>query len=309
MIRIFSVLLLSWLLGSGALPTPRREFVMPEGSGSLTGFSRNGRLVGVSGGTAQVAVFQTGTGLLLRTYRGHQQPVVAFAFSPRLDTVVSVDASGQAHAWNPETLTTLARWQAPAGVTRVLFSPDGQQALLASRSRRWLWNLRYPTAEPVELEFNGPVVGDITALSFSTDGTRLATGFETGLVLVQDLKTRTHQQMALFRTSVQGLSFGRDSLLAVAGTPEFRSWHPGTSTPPHTQPLEQPAVAIAFDEDAQLVLLGSPTGLTSVWSPPEKQLIFTCQGKGRTSFVQFQPEGSLILAAFTEDRAKTWKLQ
>jgi len=140
---IFSALGLLILPGlRPAEPTPRREFRPAVGNGRLSAFNATGALVAVGGGAAPVALFETRTGLLLRTYTGHAQAVTALAFAPHPDTVLSADASGQVRLWRAETLAPLRQWQAPGPLLAVAFVPGGtghRRCLLAvgpARPRR-----------------------------------------------------------------------------------------------------------------------------------------------------------------------------
>ena len=287
------------------LPQPRREFRPKAGNGRVAAFSPNGSLVAVGGGAAPVAVFQTGTGLLLRTYAGHAQPIVDLAFAPHPDTVLSADAAGQVCLWSAQTLTTLARWQAPAPLLAVAFAPGGGRAVLATTNGVWLWTL-HGTTTPVLLKLTLPPKSSITAVAFAPDGQRLALGFDSGVVLVHQFGTATQELKTLGTTPVRSLCLHADTLLAAVGTPAVKIWPLRPNSDVATLRLPQSLTAIAIEPSGRTMALGFATGETMLWNRPENRPEYTCQGKGATRRVQFQPGGDLLLTTYEGDGPKTW---
>lgn len=287
------------------LPIPRRSFRPAAGNGQLAAFSPNGGLVAVAGGAAPVAVFQTGTGLLLRTYTGHAQPVTDLAFAPHPDTVLSADAAGGARLWHSETLAPLGRWQAPAPLVAVAFAPGGGRAVLATARGCWLWTLRSPQA-PVLLRLTLPAKSSITAVAFAPDGQHLALGFDSGMALVHQLGTGTQETKVLGTTAVRSLCLHADTLLAAVGTPAVKIWplRPGTSVT--TLRLPQNLTAVAIEPRGRTLALGFDTGETMLWSLSESRAEYVCRAKGPAHRLQFQPGGDLLLATYEDDAAKTW---
>ncbi|WP_310396496.1 hypothetical protein [Hymenobacter sp.] len=289
------------------LPKPRREFRPAAGNGRVAAFSPNGSLVAV-GGAAPVAVFQTGTGLLLRTYPGHTQPVTDLAFAPHPDTLLSADAAGQVRLWNPETLATLAKWQAPGPLRAVAFAPGGGRAVLVGARGCWLWNLR-GAAGPVLVKLTLPEKSSITAVAFAPDGQRVALGFDSGVALVYHLGTGAQVRKALATTPVRSLCLHADTLLAATGTPNLKSWplQPGAAVA--VLPLPHPLTALAIEPSGRTLALGFATGDAVLWNRANNRAEYECHGKGPTNRVQFQPGGDLLLAAYEADGPKTWLIQ
>lgn len=289
------------------LPRPRREFRPAAGNGRVAAFSPNGSLLAVSGGAAPVAVFQTGTGLLLRTYAGHAQPVTDLAFAPHPDTVLSADAAGQVRLWDAQTLATLARWQAPAPLLAVAFAPGGGRAVLVAAHTAWLWALHdAPASAPVLLKLTLPAKSSLTAVVFAPDGQRVALGFDSGVALVYDLSTGTQLQKAVGTTAVRGLCLHADTLLAATGTADVKIWPLQPDATVQTLRLPQALTAVAIEPSGRTLALGFATGETMLWNRSENRPDYVCQGKGSTRRVQFQPGGDLLLATYEEDGPKTW---
>ena len=287
------------------LPRPRREFRPAAGNGRVAAFSPNGSVLAVGGGAAPVALFQAGTGLLLRTFAGHQQPVVDLAFAPHPDTVLSADAAGRALLWHSETLAPLGRWQAPAPLVAVAFAPGGGRAALATAQGLWLWALR-GSQEPVLLKLTLPAKSSITALAFAPDGQRLALGFDSGVALVYQLGTATQEQKVLGTTPVRSLCLHADTLLAAVGTPALKIWPLRPNTTVAALRLPQSLTAVAIEPRGRTLALGFETGETMLWDLPTNTPEFVCRAKGPARRVQFQPGGDLLLATYEEDATKTW---
>ncbi len=288
-----------------SLPAPRRSFRPAAGTGQLAAFSPNGSLVAVAGGAAPVAVFQAGTGLLLRTYTGHAQPVTDLAFAPHPDTVLSADAAGLARLWHSETLAPLGRWQAPAPLVAVAFAPGGGRAVLATAHGAWLWTLR-GTQAPVLLKLTLPAKSSITAVAFAPDGQRLALGFDSGVALVHQLGTATQELKNLGTTPVRSLCLHADTLLAAVGTPAVKIWplRPGANVT--ALRLPQNLTAVAIEPSGRMLAVGFDTGETMLWSLAENHAEYVCRAKGPARRLQFQPGGDLLLATYEDDATKTW---
>ena len=290
-------------------PIPRREFRPAVGNGRVATFSATGHLVAVSGGAAPVAVFETRTGLLLRTYAGHNQPVTALAFAPHPDTVLSADASGQVRLWRAETLAALAQWQAPAPLLAAAFAPGGGRAVLASAGTCWLWNLRTP-GTPALLKLTLPAKSSITAIAFGAEGRQLALGFDTGVVLVYDLASQAQTSKALGTAPIRSLCLRADTLLAATGGPDLKIWPARAGAAVTALRLPQALTAVALDATGRLLALGFATGETMLWSRVGNQAEQVFQGPGPARHVQFQPEGeALVLTSYEAGGPKTWLVQ
>ncbi len=315
--RIFSLTLAAGML-TGVLafappagpPRPRREFRPVAGNGQVAAFSAAGHLLAVGGGAAPVAVFETRTGLLLRTYTGHAQPVTDVAFAPHPDSVLSTDVGGHVRLWSAETLKSLAHWQAPAPLLAVAFAPGGGRALLASAGACWLWNLRAPGQLPTLLKLELPAKSALTTAVFGTDGRQVALGFDSGAVLVVDLGTGLQTHKSLGTAAVRALCLHADTLLAATGSPDLKSWPVIAEAPVAAQRLPQALTAVAVAPGGRVLALGFATGETMLWNRNANQAGPVFNGPAPARRVQFQPEGgALLLASYESGGAKTWLVE
>lgn len=315
--RVLSLTLAAGLL-AGVLafapagrPIPRREFRPAAGNGQVAAFSAAGHLLAVGGGAAPVGVFETRTGLLLRTYAGHTQPVTGVAFAPHPDTVLSTDAAGNARLWNAETLANLTQWKAPAALRAVAFAPGGGRALLASVGACWLWDLRTSGRLPTLLKLELPTKSALTTAVFGAEGRQVALGFDSGAVLVYDLATGRQTHKALGTAAVRALCLHADTLLAATGSPNLKVWPVHAEAPIAERPLPAALTAVAADPSGRVLALGFATGETMLWNRDANRAagpVFPGAASARQ--VQFQPEGgALLLVSYEAGGPKTWLVE
>ncbi len=330
MARLLSLALLG--LGTAGLlatssatnPVPRREFRPAAGAAAVAAFSPDGHLLGLVGtAAAAVGVYETRTGLLLRTYAGHAQPVADVAFAAVPDTAVSADTSGLVRAWNPETLAPLISWQAPVPVLFVRVVPGGNRVLLVAATQVWLWNLRRPAVPPVPQRLALPAKARITAVAASADSSRFALGLASGQALVQRLgpmpapgKTKAPlpppaglHNVVLATTPIQDMYFGHDTLYAAASTPALLRWVPTGTTVLPELPLPEPLTSVEADGPDHLAVLGFASGQVAVWHLGRNAPTYTCRGNGPARQARFQPlAGGLVMARYEGQDVKTWKV-
>lgn len=301
-------------------PLPRRTFRPAVSAAAVASFSPSGNLLGIAGAAA-VGVYETRTGLLLRTYAGHAKPVADVAFAAVPDTAVSADATGLVRVWNPETVATLASWQAPVPVQFVRVVPGGNRVLLVAAAQAWLWNLRRPGTPPVPVRLVLPAKARITAVAASADSSRFALGLASGQALVQRLSTAPAKTKAplvlpaglysavLAATPVQDLYFGHDTLYAAAGTSALLRWVPTGPTKLPALPLPEPLTSVEADGPDHLAVLGFASGQVAVWHLGRNAPTYSCQGRGPARQARFQPLASgLIMARYEGQDVKTWKV-
>ncbi len=304
------------------LPTPRREFALATGACRIAAGSPDGRLLAVADAQTSVTLFQVRTGLPLRVYLGHQQPVIDLVFSAGRDTVVSVDASGEVCLWNAETAVTLDSWRvpaptsasAPAPVVAVRITPDGRNALVVlATGAVWRWNLRQSKLGAERLPGSG-ILNQVlvTAVEANPSDTRLALGLATGAVVLLDLQTGLARAVNLFRQPVLAVATLADSVLAVAGTPEIASWRleqpDGAAARIGHLPTERAIVTLAADPAGTRLALGCASGETEVMDLTTYQVERLALAPKGPQRVWFEPFDNLLVALGADGRVRSWKL-
>ena len=132
--------------------------------------------------------------------RGHVGPVTTAAFSRDSNWLATGSTDHSVRLWNLKNRQEDSKIFVGNGkMSSVAFSPDSQWLAAASDDgslqqndstdyAAWIWNVKNPTGEPVAIQRNKEPV---TALAFTGDGHRLATGGTDGVgsmeVVAEDL--------------------------------------------------------------------------------------------------------------------------
>ena len=82
------------------------------------------------------------TGTLLHTFKGHQKTVLALAFSPDSELILTGDVNGQTYLWETKSGKRVNQFSAGLLESDIHFLPDGIRAVTASYIDGLdLWNI------------------------------------------------------------------------------------------------------------------------------------------------------------------------
>ena len=301
-----SLLLLSLLLSFVTPPAtkPRREFKYGDLTAGRGTFNYDGRLVLVSGKNARVAVFHGRTAMLVREFRGHRHLIGDIASWPGRDTVVSGDATGLLLFWKSKTARQIAQAQVPGEVLAVRPQPGGSLVAVLTKQGVWLVDMKSGSRQSLATALAGRVP---TVLSFNQAGTHLAIGFANGDLTVRDVKSQRQEQVSLFKTPVCALSFGSDTLLAVAGTPVLGIWRPSVPGSAQFQTISGTLRAVA-QQPAGGVVLGLASGNVIRYDPGTRQEEIVGLTKAPIRGLVVHPHEPLVLATYALEIPQTWLL-
>lgn len=242
---------------------------------------------------------------------GHDQPVIALAFSPDGRTLASSFENGDSvRLWDAKTgalVRTLTGHKRM--VNKVAFSPDGR--ILASGSvdeTVKLWNAE-----------NGALIRTLTGhekevveVTFSPDGRVLASGsddktirlwnVETGM-LVRTLKGHGERVLAV--------TFSPDGSMLASGSDDksVKLWKADTGAllhtiTGHTEELEW---GLAFSPDGRTMATASGGGAIKLWGVGNWSLYRTLIGHDTMVWkIAFSPNGSMLASASEDGTVKLW---
>jgi WD40 repeat protein len=147
-------------------------------------FSPDGSMVATAGDGGVVRLWSTQTHTLIRTLR-HGKPMIALAY--RDDTLLAaLDEDGVVVLWNPSTEQPLEAKPVLNGVGRTIaFSRDGKRFVVGGKADARIFEVE-ATRLGEELQRLEPPTGDVRAVAFTTDGSRVITAGVDGIAKVWD---------------------------------------------------------------------------------------------------------------------------
>jgi WD40 repeat protein/Flp pilus assembly protein TadD len=168
-----------------------RRLSLPSGHPYGLAFSADGKLLAAADGNIyygmhkNVAIYDTRTGLLVRSLAGHTGRVTGVAFRPQREPgsplLASSSTDHTVKLWNPATGQVVHTLRGHAGdVTGVAFSLDGRRLASASADRTVrVWD----ASTGQECRLLRGHTGDVSSVAFAPDG-RLASASADGTVRV-----------------------------------------------------------------------------------------------------------------------------
>ena len=177
--------------------------------------------------------------------------------------------------------------------------------------------------ERVEFDAVGSSLGNIATLeghrgyvsvSFSPDGTLLASGSYDDTVKLWDVQTHTTIATLEGHTDiVWSMSFSPDGLLLASGSGDntVKLWDVQTHTNIATLEGHTDSVpSVSFSPDGLLLASGSYDDTVKLWDVQTHTTIATLEGhQGSVPSVSFSPDGTLLASGSYDDTVKLWDVK
>ncbi|MCL4266734.1 MAG: hypothetical protein KJ069_26380 [Anaerolineae bacterium] len=282
-----------------------------------TAVSPDGRWVATVSDDTTVKIWNALTGQEVHTLSGHQSPITSLAFSPNSAHLATGGAGGQVIVWDvlAGTLVRAMRGEDDGGVRAVAFHPDGERVAAgyqAGTARMW----DFTTGQSLlrQFEHNRPV-NDVLFLG---DGSRLVTGGEDGIVVVQNSSTGVpiFSFVAEFDSeglpvAVNDIAASADGRLIAAAKANgiARIWQ-GEELLATLSGHNGPVTAVAFTEDGLRLATAGADSSAKVWDVAAERAILTLSGhNGALTAVSFYPDGGRLVTAGTDGTARIWNAE
>ena len=152
---------------------------------------------------------------------------------------------------------------------------------------------------------------DISALSLSLTGDRLASGSSSGLISLWDVITGKQAGTLESHTDkICDLEFSPDGRRLASSSEDGRLilWDLSTGKPATTLLENQPVVvSLSFSPEGNRLVTSGPDGNATVWDTSSGELLLTLEGHtGAITGVDFSPDGMRIATASVDSTARIW---
>lgn len=262
----------------------------------------------------------------------HQGPVLAVAYSPDGQTILTGSEDGTVRFWEAATGEHLDRdITLPGGVRALAINPDGRTLVTVSGEP----HKRFQTAGGYFNQYNGAIaggairfwetatgkpLGDSLAewgrsltVAFSPDGQILATGDSDRAVRLRQVSAgKLHGPPLWHPYEVWAIAFSPDGRKVATGglSPCVRIWETAMDRPSSPTFVPAPAAnfAVAWSPDGQRIVTGGyHDGSARIWDAVSaKESGVLLQHRGHVVAAAFSPDGRAILTGSYDQKASLW---
>ena len=268
---------------------------------------------------------------------GHAARITGVACSPDSTMIASSSEDGTVKLWSTNGILLRTLNTQPYPTTAIAWSPDGRSIAAgtyyggyfssqAGAGLTYLWQApggsrsAWTGASVSLVRATTNLFGKVTALAFSTDSIKLASGCAAGSNFVTSVSagsfvaTRPAYNTSAGPAAVTSVAFSsrgmmasgcEDSTICVYSTNSSWSllWTSTTNANAHTTNV----TAVAFSPDGSLLASASLDQSIKIWKTSDSTLqhTFTGHTNGVTS-VAFNPDGSKIVSGCMDGTVKVW---
>ena len=249
---------------------------------------------------------------LIANLEGHASGVTSVSFSPDGTLLASGADDNMIILWDMASRERVATLQGHTGS----FSPNGTTLASGSSGTVILWDV----ATRKQISTLEGHTGWVSAVSFSPDGTLLASGAGDGTVILWDVATRKRIANLEGHTGwVSAVSFSPDGTFLASGS---RSWDDtiilwDVATRKRIATLEghmdgwytYPVTSVSFSPDGTLLATGGWDGTVILWDVLKREKIVAFGHTAEVNVVSFSPDGTTLAAGGADGTISLWNIE
>ena len=243
------------------------------------------------------------------------EKVSTIAFSPDGKTLLSGAGGDQSNVkswklnlWNVATREKIRAFA--GGNQSVAFSSDGNTIASAFGQSAYLWDI-VTGQELAKLQHEG-IYPRVNSISFSPDGTVLASGADDGTVKLWNVATGQNIATLTHKARVNSVAFSPNGKVLASGSGDLtlKLWHIATGTELTTIQARKIFSAVAFSPDGK-ILAWSHGKTVKLWNIATQTDIATFEDSVfRINSIAFSPNGKTLATASTADGiVKVWDVE
>ena len=148
----------------------------------------------------------------------------------------------------------------------------------------------------------------VAAVSFSPDGSLLASGSSDGTILLWDMRSRERVATLGHTDGVAAVSFSPDGSLLASGSSDgtILLWDMRSRERVATLGHTDGVVAVSFSPDGSLLASGSSDGTILLWDMRSRERVATLGHTDGVVAVSFSPDGSLLASGLGDRTVLLW---
>jgi geranylgeranyl transferase type-2 subunit beta len=308
--------LLSW---GHAMPVRARpsnsDHIMLSLPGWVGGvaLSRDGTILATASSDHIARTWETRSGKLLSSFKGHTDAIAAVALSADGQTLATAGYDHTAKLWDVASSTVRQTLTSHNGVvTSVAFAPDG--SLLATASLDGEIKLWDPMTAKLRHNLRGHKSW-VNAIAFSPDGEQLVSGSSDGTVKLWSTADRELlKTLPATKAEVRSVAYSPDGAWIAAGMRYgiVKVWTTSNWEVQHTWELTADDVsAVAFTPDSTQMLIGTGEwnrpGRVEIWDLQAGKKVKQLSHTGEVLSVAVSGDGRVIAAGGADRSVSIWR--